>query len=37
MKFRHAFLRVVPNTSIIAEIIDRTRIGVSLIEVLDFF
>jgi hypothetical protein len=37
MKFRHAFLRVVPNASIIAKIIDRTRIGITLIEALDFF
>jgi hypothetical protein len=32
-----AFLAVVPDSSITVEIVDRSRIGITLVEFLDFF
>ncbi len=37
MKVRYALLTVVPDASIVVEIIDWPRVGIPLVEVLDFF
>jgi hypothetical protein len=37
MKVRQAFLTVIPDASIAIEIIDRSGVGITLVELPDYF